>query len=52
MQKQTLLAEDGMIIVEASLETDFSYAEELGYFNDQSKRNIRQISMYLYLWKE
>lgn len=27
----TLLAEDALIIVEASLETDFSYLEELGY---------------------
>lgn len=31
LSNSTLLSEDGIIIVEASLETDFSYIDELGY---------------------
>ena len=31
LSKSNLLAEDGTIIVEASLDTDFSYVEELGF---------------------
>lgn len=32
-----LLAEDGLVVVEASLETDFSYADELGFTVTKSK---------------
>jgi 16S rRNA G966 N2-methylase RsmD len=31
LSNSTLLSEDGIIIVEASLETDFAYAEKLGF---------------------
>ena len=31
LSNSTLLSDDGIIIVEASLETDFSYVEELGF---------------------
>ena len=31
LSSSNLLSEDGLIIVEASLETDFSYVKELGF---------------------
>ena len=31
LSSSNLLSEDGLIIVEASLETDFSYIDELGF---------------------
>lgn len=41
-----LIYEDTVIIVEASLDTDFGYLQELGY-SLIKRRDIRQTSMYL-----
>lgn len=47
LSKSTLVDEDTVIIVEASLKTGFEYLEELGFTLDKCK-NIRQIYMPLY----
>lgn len=47
LAESSLLAEEGIIIVEASKETDFDYAEDLG-ITLSKKKNIRQISMYFW----
>ena len=46
----TLLADDGIIIVEASKETDLSYAEELGY--SIIKEKIYKTNKHIFLEKE
>ncbi len=51
LAESSLLAEEGIIIVEASKETDFDYAEDLGY-NIIKEKNIRQISMYFWNLRE
>ena len=38
LSQTELLAEDGLLVVEASLETDFSYVEELGFSIVRTKR--------------
>ena len=38
LAESSLLAEEGIIIVEASKETDFDYAEDLGYNIIKEKR--------------
>ena len=45
-----LLADDGIIIVEASKETDLSYAEELGY--SIIKEKIYKTNKHIFLEKE
>lgn len=47
LSNSALLAEDALIIVEASLETDFSYLEELGYSLIKEK-NIRPMRISSY----
>ena len=46
----TLLADDGIIIVEASKETDLSYAEELGY--SIIKEKMYKTNKHIFLEKE
>ena len=46
----TLLADDGIIIVEASKETDLSYAEEMGY--SIIKEKIYKTNKHIFLEKE
>jgi 16S rRNA (guanine966-N2)-methyltransferase len=45
-----LLSEDGLVIVEASLETDFSYIEELGFVIVKEK--IYKTNKHIFLEKE
>ena len=45
-----LLSDDGLIIVEASLETDFSYVDELGFVIIKEK--IYKTNKHIFLEKE
>ena len=38
LREMKYITEDTMIIVEASLETDFSYLEETGFYMEKDKR--------------
>ena len=44
-----LLAEDALIIVEASLETDFSYVEELGF--EITREKLYKTNKHIFLQK-
>lgn len=50
LAESDLLAEDALLIVEASLETDFSYLEELGY--TVVKRKAYKTNVHMFLEKE
>lgn len=47
LKGSSLLAEDALIIVEASLETDFSYFEEMGYSVIKRKEYKTNVHMFL-----
>ena len=51
LAESSLLSEEGIIIVEASKETEFDYAEDLGYHIIKEK-NIKQTSMYFWNLRE
>ena len=42
LKDSSLIDEETLLIVEASLSTDFSYLEDLGYHFDQRKKNIKR----------
>ena len=50
LSNSTLLSADGIIIVEASLETDFSYVDELGFVIVKEK--IYKTNKHIFLEKE
>ena len=50
LSKSDLLSKDALIIVEASLETDFSYAEELGFVIVKEK--IYKTNKHMFLERE
>lgn len=50
LSNSALLAEDALIIVEASLETDFSYLEELGY--SLIKRKEYKTNAHIFVQRE
>ena len=50
LQDSQLLSEDGLIIVEASLETDISYAKELGF--EVVKEKIYKTNKHIFLERE
>lgn len=50
LAESELLSEDALIIIEASLETDFSYLEELGY--TVIKRKEYKTNVHMFLQKE
>ena len=47
LKDSSLLAEDALIIVEGSLETDFSYLEEMGYSVIKRKEYKTNVHMFL-----
>lgn len=47
LKDSSLLAEDALIIVEGSLETDFSYLEEMGYSLIKRKEYKTNVHMFL-----
>lgn len=50
LSSSTLLSEDGLIIVEASLETDFSYVETLGFI--VVKEKIYKANKHVFMERE
>ena len=50
LSQSTLLSEDGLIIVEASLETDFSYVDNLGFV--LVKEKIYKTNKHVFIEKE
>ena len=50
LSSSKLLSEDGLIIVEASLDTDFSYADELGFIIVKEK--LYKTNKHIFLEKE
>ena len=47
LAKSDLLEEDALIIVEASLETDFSYLEELGFSLIKQKKYKTNMHVFI-----
>ena len=50
LSDSTLLSDDGLIIIEASLETDFSYVEQLGF--TIVKEKIYKTNKHIFIEKE
>ena len=46
LKTSSMIDKQSTIIIEASLQTDFSYLSPMGYITEKIK-NTRQISMYL-----
>lgn len=50
LQSSNLLANDGLVIIEASIETDFSYVEEMGF--SVIKEKVYKTNKHIFLERE